>query len=884
MQVQQASDAYSQTVEEVLDRLNVGPQTGLDEAEAERRLERFGANQIEQRKRASTLTILLHQLTSPIVYLLAGATVLAFVFGHHLEGTAVLIVLIVNTIIGYATEARAVHSMEALRSLGVRSAHVRREGQAKVVPAEDLVPGDIVMVEAGDIVSADLRLLNTADLGVNESTLTGESMPVDKSTDAVPPETRLADRTSMVFKGTAITGGSAVGVVVATGVATELGHISQLVQGAKPVRSPLEQRLADVASQLVWLTIILTTAIVAIGVARGSDAVLMVSTGIALGVAAIPEGLPVVATLALAQGMWRMARQNALLERLSAVETFGSVTLILTDKTGTLTENRMTLASVCLPADELVPKPFDHGAMDGDQGPLLEGLLTIACLCNSSVLDQDSETEIGDPMEIALLRAGANAGLVRDQLLARHPIVQEHAFDTAIRMMATIHEADDSYLYAIKGAPEEVLSRCVAVRHAAQDVAFDDEARSEWGDLVERLAGEGLRVLALARKTGPSPDAPLYDDLVLLGIVGLHDPARADVANAIAACHVAGIKVAIVTGDHVVTARSIGRQVGLPVDGTEAIEGHNLARIDFDGAELRSTTIFARVNPEEKLALVHAFQRAGEVVAMTGDGVNDAPALRQADIGVAMGKRGTDVAREAAAMVLLDDSFATIVKAIAEGRVIFGNIRRFAAYLLSCNLSEVMVIGLAVALGLALPILPLQILFLNFVTDVFPAFALATTKGDDGVMQRPPRPPGEALLGRPQWRRILIHGLTLTAAVFGAMIVAGHVLGLEGEDLVTVNFLTLAFAQLWHVFNMRRPEGGLFRNELTGNRWIWAALHFCAALLVLAVYQPDLAAILGLAAPSLSMWLVVLGMSLTPLLLLQASGMLVRLVRRDVTR
>ncbi|WAT18925.1 cation-transporting P-type ATPase [Aurantiacibacter sp. MUD11] len=873
----QAGDAFSQEPEAILGRLQVTAENGLSETEARHRLAQFGPNQIETRGKASALAILLHQLANPVVYLLAAAAVLALVFGQRLEGSAVLVVLIINTLIGYFTEIKATRSMEALRTLGTRSARVRREGRMEVIPAEQLVPGDIVLVEGGDIISADMRIVAAANLAANESTLTGESVPVEKAVDTKPEDTRLAERANMLFKGTSITRGNATGVVVATGLQTELGRISQLVEEARPERSPLEKRLSQIAGQLVWLTIILTALIVGIGLLRDVDPMLMVTTGIALAVAAIPEGLPVVATLSLAQGMWRMARKNALIERLSAVETFGSTTLILTDKTGTLTENRMTVQTVCLPAPQLRPAQFDGKR---EQSPLLENLLRIGALCNAGELDVGSDKGVGDPMEVALLRAAARAGLQREPLLAETPLLREHPFDSAIRMMATVHQQAEGCLYAVKGAPEEVLARCSHVRHVSGDQDLDAQEVGEWRELVDRLASEGLRVIAIATKANASCDEKPFEGLVLLGIIGLRDPARANVAEAIADCHQAGIKVAIVTGDHAVTAVSIGRQVGLPVDASKALEGHSLARMDFEGPQLRSTSIFARVNPDEKLKLVRAFQEAGEVVAMTGDGVNDAPALRQADIGVAMGKRGTDVARQAAAMVLLDDAFPTIVTAIREGRIIFENIRRFAAYLLSCNLSEVLVVGMAVLFALPLPILPLQILFLNLVTDVFPAFALATAKGDDGIMKRPPRPSGENLLGTPQWRRIILHGFALTGATFASMAIGTDVLGLDGSALVTVTFMTLAFSQLFHVFNMRPTGASLLRNDVVRSPWVWGAVGLCTVLLLIAAYQPTLAGILGLVPPTVEMWATILGVSLAPLVLLQSSRLLLEWYRK----
>ena len=486
--------------------------------------------------------------------------------------------------------------------------------------------------------------------------------------------------------------------------------------------------------------------------------------------------------------------------------------------------------------------------------------------CNNATLGRVSDEDTGDPMELALLRAGGLAGLERTDLLEENPEIIEHAFDTATKMMATVHRRDGAYLFAVKGAPEAVLANAERIAGEDGDAVLDEAARAEWLARVGKLGADGLRVLAVAAHTKPMSDGQPFESLTFLGLIGLEDPPRADVPDAIRACHESGIRVVMITGDHAITARSIARAVGLGSAAPRIVEGRELA--DFAGqdqADLLKTEIFARVSPTEKLQLVRAYQSAGEIVAVTGDGVNDAPALRQADIGVAMGRRGTDVAREAAAMILLDDAFPTIVVAIREGRVIFGNIRRFGTYLLSCNLSEVSVVGLAVLSGLPLPLLPLQILFLNLVTDVFPAFALAMGEGERGILKRPPRDPKEPILGRGQWLAIVFHGIALTAATFGALALARLWLGLDEHSTVTVTFLTLALAQLWHVFNMRHPTSGLLRNEITRNPWIWLALALCVGLLVTAAYVPGLAHMLHLVAPDLRMWGIILAMSLVPM-------------------
>ena len=496
-------------------------------------------------------------------------------------------------------------------------------------------------------------------------------------------------------------------------------------------------------------------------------------------------------------------------------------------------------------------------------------------LCNEATLESLADAGSGDPMELALLRAGLRVGIERTALLKTSPIAYKHAFDTASKMMATVHRRGERFLFAVKGAPEAVLAAATHVVTDGGEAPLDHEMRAKWHERVEQLGLHGLRVLACATKTGTRDDAAPHEDLTFLGLIALEDPARADVPHAIQACQEAGIRVVMVTGDHAVTARSIGRAVGLGQTADKVVEGRELARLAGKRDELLSVGIFARVSPSEKLDLVRTYQDAGAIVAMTGDGVNDAPALRQADIGVAMGMRGTDVAREAAAMILLDDAFPTIVKAIREGRVIFGNIRRFVAYLLSCNLSEVLVVGLAILSALPLPILPLQILYLNLVTDVFPAFALAMGEGERDVLKRPPRDPKEPILGRSHWTTIVLQSLALAAATFGALALGHLWLDLESRAVVTVAFLTLAFAQLWHVFNMRNPRSGLLRNEVTRNPWVWGSLALCTVLLAAPPYVAPLAHVLHLTPPTATMWAIILTMSLAPLVVLQAATPLV---------
>ncbi|WP_319024868.1 cation-translocating P-type ATPase [Nisaea sediminum] len=872
--VEAVTDVHALPVKETLARLVVASQEGLSGDEAGRRRRLYGPNLLGQRRSKSALVILRDQFASLIVVLLGVAAAISFAFGHWVEGLAILIVILLNTALGFFTELRAVRSMEALRRLGIVHAKVRRDGRIAEVSARDLVPGDIVLLEGGDIVGADLRLIKASKLQCDESVLTGESLPVLKQTGPLTPDTTLPDRSNMVFQGTAVTRGAGEGVVVATGMSSELGRIAALAGEAEDSATPLEKRIDGLSRQLVWATLLLTVIIGLAGILTGKPPLLMIETAIALAVSAVPEGLPMVATLALARGMWRMARRNALIERLSAVETLGATTVILTDKTGTLTENRMTVTVLALPSGDLA---VGETAPDPSKDAMLRRILEVGVLCNNAALEpagdgREAAKAIGDPMEAALLHLGAKAGIGRQALLEAYPEVEEEAFDPELKMMATIHSVDGGFLVAVKGAPEAVLDRVTRIAAPDGETAFSDADRSAWNERSAALAEKGLRVLAIAAKTAGSADEPVYRGLTLLGLVGLQDPPRQDVSGAIAACRRAGIRVIMATGDHAVTARQIGAAVGLEVEDEGLIvDGRDLPPLEaMSEAERRGfldAAIFARVSPKQKLDLIALHQSAGDVVAMTGDGVNDAPALTKADIGVAMGQRGSQVAREAADMVLRDDAFTSIVAAIAQGRVIFANIRKFIVYLLSCNLSEIMVVGLASLSGMPLPILPLQILYLNLVTDVFPAFALGAGEGEPDVMERPPRNPREPLLARRHWITIVSFGAAITASTLAAFYLSVTLLAMTPEQAVTIAFLTLALSQLWNVFNMREQGTGFLRNEITRNLYVWAAIAWCLALTVGAVYMPGLSDILSLSPPDAEGWMLAVGLSLVPWLL-----------------
>lgn len=892
--------AWGRSVEDVLRSFSADPEYGLDSKEALSREKTWGRNQLEARRRRHGLSILMAQFKSVVVILLLVAGVLAFLFADFAEGLAILAVILINAMIGFITEWRAVRSMEALKEFGRVDCILLRDGKIGNAAAECLVPGDIVLFEAGALVPADVRLISASKLTVDESTLTGESLPVHKSNEKLDSETAMLDRHNMAFKGTSITRGSGKGVVVGTGRNTEFGRIFQQVAEAKPQQTPLEKRLNALGGRLAWAIIGIAVLVAVAGIAAGRELFLAIEVAIALSVAAIPEGLAIVATIALARGMWRMAKRNALITRLSAVETLGATSVILTDKTGTLTENRMAVSTVllarCDVAVDGAEKPaaatfcVNGNGLDPDIAISIDALLQAGALCSNAALHESDDSRaagVGDPTEVALLVLASARGLWRQALLDETPELREDPFDPDTKRMATLHRRDDSILFSVKGAPEAILPICVAARSGGDDLPLAEPERQHWLNRAERLGDRGLRTIAIATKLTDDEAADPYAELVLLGIIGLEDPARQGVDRAIKRCHEAGISVVMVTGDHAATARNIAMATGiLPTAAEEAtcVGGEQVDPLfagDDDDA-LLAARVFSRVTPEQKLKLIDLYQRNGQVVAMTGDGVNDAPALKKADIGIAMGLRGTAVAKEAAVMVLQDDEFDSIVAAVAHGRAIFANIRKFVVYLLSCNTSEVLVVSLATIAGAPLPLLPLQILFLNLVTDVFPALALGVGRGSRSLMRNTPRPAKERILRRADWISIGLHGTVMSAAVLAAMAISHYYFHFDQRKAVTVAFCTLAFAQMWHVFNMRDEIKRVIVNEITGNGWVWAALGLCLILVLAAVYWPVLSDVLRLSNPGVRGWGLILPASIVPLLAAPLVGVIrERLIRAN---
>ncbi|MBD2716657.1 cation-translocating P-type ATPase [Microvirga sp. STR05] len=838
---------------------------GLTEDEARAGQQRYGPNAVEATPPDSWVRVLLRQFRSLIVAVLGGAAIFSFAFHDYAEGYAILAVILINAGIGFWLEWNAQASMTALRRLGQTTARVLREGKIRAIPSDEVTMGDVLLVEAGEVVAADAQLFEAQQLQVNESTLTGESMPVSKAlpATAVPPTEQTG---GLLFKGTAVVNGTGRATVTGVGCGTQLGEIARLMQQAKRTATPLEAKLARLTRQLVMLTVGLAGLYVLLGLWRGKPVHLLLETAIVLAVAAIPEGMAIVATLALAYGMLRLAHRQVLVKRLAAVETLGSTDIIFTDKTGTLTQNQMAVHTVWLPEAQITFPPATEHMQAVAAGEAYQLLLRAAVLCNNATYSSvHPEAALGDPLEVALLALAAESHFAVADVQAM-PRLAEQPFNSDTRLMATLHRQPDAgSLVTVKGAAEDVLRLCVRQQAATGALPLAVAEQAEWLLRAEQLAQTGLRTLALAHRiqTDENPH-DLVRDLTWLGMIAFLDPARPEVIPAIEACQRAGIRVLMVTGDHPATALTVARQVHLAAETAElTITGSELAALlaqpAVPGHGLQQTCVFARVSPAQKLDLISYYQQQGHVVAMIGDGVNDAPALKKADIGVAMGLRGTQVASEAAALVLRDDSFASVVAAVEQGRIIFTNIRRFVLYLVSCNLSELLVVLAAGLAGVDSVLLPLQILFLNLLTDVFPALALSVGKGSRRVMEQPPHDPQSPMMRPTDWQLAGAYAALMTAALLGCYYVARHHFGFGPATATTILFYGLAAAQLVHVFNMAGSRHRHFTdNDVLRNRYVWLALALCTSLLLLSYYLPLFRQLLGIQPLTLPALLLVL--------------------------
>ncbi len=831
-------------------------QEGITAEEAEKRLRENGRNELTEKRRKGPLAMFLDQFRDFMILVLIGAALVSGVIGDLSDTVVILVIVVANAIIGFIQEYRAERAMAALKQMATPVATAVRAGTPVKVPSSELVLGDVVLLEAGMIVPADMRLMEAAQLKIEEAALTGESVPVEKQVDAIADmEAPLADRLNMAFKGTTVSYGRGKGLVVATGMKTELGKIASMLQDEDDVKTPLQKRLAIFGRKLAIAVLVICAVVFGMGLLRGEPALLMLLTAISLAVAAIPEALPAVITIALALGAKKMVKQNALVKKLPAVETLGSVTYICSDKTGTLTMNRMTVEEIWAGGERL--------SLDRANPERFKDLFTGLALSNDAQESADGNI-LGDPTETALFAAARQHGFHKTSLEQKLPRLAELPFDSDRKAMTTLHSGDNRCVSFTKGATEMLIDKCGAVWSENGLQPIDREALMKAN---EEMASRGLRVLCIAMREWPKmPDVMACEvvetKLVLLGLVGMMDPPRQEAIEAVATCKSAGIRPVMITGDHPATARAIARRVGILDGDHEAVvmTGQELAQLSLEEFEkkVEHVHVYARVAPEQKLTIVRALQDRGQFAAMTGDGVNDAPALKRADIGIAMGITGTDVSKEAAHMVLLDDNFATIVKAVAEGRKIYDNVRKFIKYLLTTNSGEIWTLFLAPLVGLPVPLLPIHILWINLVTDGLPALALSMEPAEGEVMKRPPRHPRES---------VFAHGLG-AHAIWVGLLMGGLVLGtqawcmeVEGNCWQTMVFSVLCLTQLGHVLAIRSERESLFTQGLLSNKPLLGAVAIALALQLVTIYVPFLNPIFRTEPLNLSQLVLVLALS-----------------------
>ena len=862
---------HATTIEEATKLLNSHTEQGLTIDDAKQRLEHFGLNAIEEAKAISPFKILVNQFKSPIVFLLLFAAGMSFWFKEWLDGIAILLVLFINAAIGFYMEFKAHKSVKALKKLSSIPAKVLRDGKLNEINSEEIVPGDIAFTEAGDMIPADGIIIRSTQLLIDESALTGESVPVEKKADVLPEATILGDRTNMMFKATNVSKGNAYILVGATGMKTELGKIADLVHSSKQAATPLEKKLEQFSKKLIIITLGLVVVIFIIGLINGEQIIAMLQTSIALAVAAIPEGLPIVATLTLAQGMLKMSRYNVIVKKLSAVETLGGTNVICTDKTGTLTQNKMEVVFVETPSGTW-KKDVDFTGKKEQ----LELITQCAVLCNTAdIQTSGKETkEIGDPLEIALLKfskdKGEDINKVRKEFLKKN----EEPFSSETKIMSTLHEHDGKFYVFAKGAPEELLLKCTQI-YEGSVVAMDTAKKEQWVAAAEKFSASGHRMIAMAYRQTDSTPSSLIEELVFLGLVGMIDPPRPEVQAAINDCKTAGIKVVMITGDHPSTAHFIGTQLGISTEEEVPVIGKDMKEFEALSEEEKqhwiNTSVFARVDPKHKLDLVKVFQEKGYVVGMTGDGVNDAPAIKKSDIGIAMGLRGTQVAQEVSDMVLKDDSFSSIVVAIKQGRIIFENIKKFVTFLLSCNLSELAVIAVVALMNLHFQLLPLQILFINLITDLLPALALGITKGGADIMKLSPRKSSEPIINKSRWKLIFFYSIVITSvSTIGVLINHFNFHSGSSSDAAVCNnilFFTLIFSQLFHVFNM--SSGPFFNNEVIKNKYVWFSVIASLVILIGVIQIPYVREALNIISMTMQEWIIILTASITSVIIIQ---------------
>jgi Ca2+-transporting ATPase len=876
---------HSLKLDEIYARLNTG-ENGLMPGEASGRLEKYGQNALRAGKKASSLILFFSQFNNFLIYLLIAATVISFLIGEMLDAAIIGIIVIMNAIIGFVQDYKAEQSLEALKSLVVQEAFVLRGGHRLKINAKELVPGDIIEAEAGENVPADSRLIYAASLKVDEAALTGESEPAKKTADVLPEDTALGDMDNMLFMGTSVLDGRGMAVVTETGMDTEIGRIASLVEGNKEQSTPMQVSIDRLGKFFGIAAIVICAIILVAGWLEGQALYEMFLIAVSLAVAAIPEGLPATITIVLALGVQRMAKKKAVVRRLPAVETLGSTSVICSDKTGTLTQNVIVVRKIATTSREYDVSGSGYSSegafesngstVDPRLDPALKMLLITGALCNNATYERLGEkwNIVGDSTEVALLVAASKAGYNKVLIEDDCPRIFEIPFNTDTRRMSTVNACKDKKYVFVKGAPEVVLSSSLSVLVDGQGVPVDASWRDHFLKLNDEMAKNGMRVLGLAYKEiSGDPDALSVRDiesgLIWLGLAGMMDPPRPEVKDSVEKCKDAGIGVVMITGDQKPTAVAISKQLGIFTEGDVVVAGSGLGEMSDEelDAKIGRIKVYARTSPEQKLRIVEALKRHGQVVAMTGDGVNDAPALKQADIGVSMGITGTDVARQSSDMVLMDDNFATIVAAIEEGRKIYDNVKNVVKYLFSSNLGEVLVVFLAIMLGMPLPLMAIQILWVNLVTDSLPALALSVDPVAPGVMKRPPRPRGEGIFTRLTLLDMGLIGVTTGIGTLGLF----YLYLPRGLDTArTVAFTALVVFQMWNCLNCRSESRSLFKVGVFSNVYIIGAIAVSLLIQCALLYTPFLEGLFNTVPLSLNDWLAIAAVTSLVFILVEA--------------
>lgn len=845
---------------------------GLTEENVIKRLQQYGKNELTSKQSVTLLKMIVSQLTDKMILILIAASILSFALGEWLEGSVILVIIVINALVSIIQEKKAANAIEVLKQMNAPHARVLRGNKEKIIESSLVIPGDIVFLEDGGIVPADIRLIETNNLKVDESSLTGESVPVLKESDVLLDiNASMGDRINMVYASTIITYGTGMGVVTATGMETEVGKIAHMLDKQDDLDTPLKRKLEAVGTTLSIVGILISILIFIIGLLYHKPVVSLLMISVSLAISVIPEGLPATATIVMALGVQRMAKKNALVKKLPAVETLGSASVICSDKTGTLTQNKMTVTKGALyeqciqetviPATEITNRD----------------LLLAAMLCNNASLDAEGHM-LGDPTEGALLVLGKNHDLDPMQIEIKYPKLFEQPFDSVRKRMSTIHKIEDSYTIYTKGAAEEVLDVCTHIVVEGRKEILTEDIKRKIESVCLSMSKEALRVLAFAEKKVeelPKQDGEDTEkELTFIGLLGMIDPPRTEVMNAIKTCHSAGIKVIMITGDHKVTATTIAGSLGIYKESDQVIDGDEMTTISDDALSerVKNTTVFARVSPSDKLRIVHALKQNGEVVAMTGDGVNDSPALKEADIGIAMGITGTDVAKGAADMILLNDNFTTIEYAVREGRRVYRNIQKVIQFLLAGNISEVLTIFIAMVVGWDTPILAVHILLINLVTDTLPALALGVDPENKNSMQKKPIKTG-SLFEKELLGNIIFHGIILSAISLIA-----YRIGLQTsyKMAVTMTFLTLSLSQIIHALNQHSHTMSIFSKEHPRNKYLYGSMAASMLILLLILGIPVLSNFFSIAHPDKVHWIWIGCLSLVPLIIVE----IVKVVRR----